>query len=181
MAVVDGVAAMPTVNVLTPCQGCGRSPASFIRIPTEFAHDRCLVCDHGKLVLRSNRKADVPEADGTVIPRDVLELALERMAAHPAGLVGGYGGGPGPLQIINTSHVVRKVWVEPDGAVAAKIDLLRTPRAARLIELLYGRYRPVLILRGNFEARGGEVHDLTLDRLDIDVQPIQTTPEPTDG
>lgn len=153
------------------CARCGRWYLSYCLVPSGFNVDLCDDCNHGRLILASDIRAEQPTETGLVYTRPMLEKAVAEFAQrNPTGAAGTIEGAP--YSAVHLSHVVRNLRVTTTGCVEGEVEILQTPGGARLQSLLQtirAPLRPALRLQGVGSMVAGCLTYFTLDHVDVGV------------
>jgi hypothetical protein len=77
-------------------------------------------------------RVDVPNENGRIYTREVIEAAIDRAKFPIPGTIGMVF----DIAPISQSHVTNQIWIEPDGRVMADIKILENPIGRSLRQLL---------------------------------------------
>lgn len=115
--------------------------------------------NHERIVFSSKvLEADVPNKNGSLYPRQVIEKAINDLKENVANrsVLGELGeGSTASISFANVSHVVTKTWFE-NNELFAEAEVLNTPNGSLLKDLLNKKVPVCLRLRGVGEVQANE-------------------------
>lgn len=85
------------------------------------------------------QRADVLNQNGRIYPRNILEPQIEnyKQLVKERRAVGELDHADEPVvNLKNASHVITDIWMEPDGCVKGKVEILETPMGQILASLI---------------------------------------------